>query len=106
MRILLDECLPNLLRRELTGHQAITVQKMGWSGVKNGALLTLAEGSFDVFLTVDRNIQYQQNVTGKNIALVVLIAFDNQLETLKPLVPNLLAALQNIQPGQVIMIQP
>jgi predicted nuclease of predicted toxin-antitoxin system len=80
MRILLDECLPNLLRHEITGHQVATVRRMGWSGTKNGALLALAEGNFEVFLTVDRNIQYQQNLTGKTISIVVLMAKNNQLE--------------------------
>ena len=60
MRILLDECLPKRLKRDLTGHTARTVPEMGWAGKENGELLALATGQFDVFLTVDRNLSFQQ----------------------------------------------
>lgn len=60
MRLLLDECIPKRLKRELLGHEVRTVQDMGWSGIKNGALLRLADGRFDALLTVDQGIEYQQ----------------------------------------------
>lgn len=61
MRVLLDECVPRALRQDLPGHDVKTVGEAGWAGVKNGALLRLAETAFDVLLTVDRNLEYQQN---------------------------------------------
>jgi predicted nuclease of predicted toxin-antitoxin system len=64
MRLLLDECVPKRLKRELRGHDVLTVQDAGWAGVKNGALLRVAEGSFDVLLTVDQGVEHQQNLTG------------------------------------------
>ena len=72
MKLLLDECLPSKLRWELTPHPATTVTEIGWSGVKNGALLRLAEGQFDVFLTVDRNLPHQQNVASYDLAVIVV----------------------------------
>src|SRR3954452_15664387 len=104
MRILLDECLPRALKRELTGHTARTVTEMGWSGTKNGALLRLAQTQFDVFLTVDRNIPYQQNLVLINLALIVLHTRSNDIDILRPLMPQVLDALQMIQPGQVVDI--
>jgi len=62
VRILLDECLPRRLKRDLTGHIARTVQEMGWAGTRNGDLLALAANDFDVFLTVDRNLSFQQHL--------------------------------------------
>ena len=64
MRLLLDECVPKRLKRELRGHDARTVQDLGWAGVKNGVLLKLANGQFDALLTVDQGIEYQQNLSG------------------------------------------
>ena len=74
MRVLLDECLPRRLKRELVGHDARTVPEMGWASKRNGELLALAAGEFDVFLTADRNLSYQQDVSAFNIAVVVLVA--------------------------------
>ena len=64
MRLLLDECIPKRLKRELLGHEVQTVQDMRWAGIKNGALLKLADGQFDALLTVDQGIEYQQNLFG------------------------------------------
>ena len=64
MRLLLDECVPKRLTRELLGHHVNTVQDMGWPGIKNGALLKLADGQFDALLTVDQGIEYQHNFSG------------------------------------------
>lgn len=74
MRILIDECLNWRLARALTGHHSVSVQKMGWGGLDNGTLLTLAEREFDVFLTGDRNLSFQQSVIQYEIAVVVLHA--------------------------------
>lgn len=104
MRVLLDECLPKKLKRELVGHTAVTVPEQGWAGQKNGALLQLAQTEFDVFLTIDQNLTSQQNLSQINLAIVVLIAQDNQLETLQPLMLKVLKALETIQAGQIIQI--
>lgn len=104
MRVLLDECVPRKLGRGLTGHMALTVTGRGWSGVKNGRLLELAEAEFDVFLTVDQNLKYQQNLASFNIAVILLVARDNRLKTLLPLVPAVNERLNQIKPGEFIRI--
>ena len=106
MYVLLDECLPRRLKRELPGHQVATVPEKGWAGIKNGALLRLIESAaIDVFVTIDGNLEYQQNLKRVKLALVVLKAPDNTIETLRPLAPQILAALQNIQPGNIVRIE-
>lgn len=105
MKVLLDECLPKKLKRELSGHEGITVPENGWAGIKNGPLLRLIQKSdFDVFLTIDGNFQYQQNLSKIKIAIVVLSAPDNSFETLQPLMPKVLKALRMIEPGKIIQI--
>ncbi len=104
MRILLDECLPRRLKGDLVGHQARTVPEMGWASKKNGELLALAEPEFDVFLTVDRNLSFQQDINRFDIAVVVLVAKGNRHSDLQPLVPELLAVLIGISPGQLIRV--
>ena len=104
MRILLDECLPARLSRDLIGHEARTVAEMGWSGRRNGDLLRLAEPDFDVFLTVDRNLSFQQDLGRFNLAVVVLAARSNQLRELRPLISHVLVVCRDIRPGQVIAV--
>ena len=104
MRILLDECLPKRLKRDLVGHQARTVPEMGWASKKNGELLALAEAEFDVLVTVDRNLSFQQDVNRFDIAVVVLVAKGNRHSDLQPLVPDLLAVLVGVAPGQLIRV--
>ena len=104
MRILLDECLPKRLKRDLVGHEARTVPEMGWAGKQNGDLLSLAEAEFDVFLTVDRNLSHQQVVAEFTIAVVVLVARGNKRSDLIPLIPDLLAKLGDVRPGQVVKV--
>lgn len=105
MRILLDECVPRPLKRELSGHDVHTVVEMGWSGMKNGELLALmAPEKFDVFLTVDQNLSYQQNLRAMSVAVIVLIAPTNKLADLLPLMPSVHAALTTIQPSDLVEI--
>ena len=92
MRILLDESLPRDLRPELKGHVVTTVKESGFAGLANGELLARARGKFEVFLTADQNLQYQQNLSALPISVAVLVAPTNKLEDLKSLVPELLAA--------------
>ena len=93
MRILLDESLPRRLRRIVAGHEVVTVVEAAWSGVKNGELLQLAAARFDVFVTADQNLQYQQNLSALRIAVAILVACDNQLESLRLPATELLSRL-------------
>jgi hypothetical protein len=104
MKVLLDECVPRKLRRELSEHEVHTVTERGWSGIKNGQLLALAEAEFDVFLTVDQNLKYQQNLKSFNIGIVLLVARNNRLKTLSPLMPEARKALGNIKAGGFIRL--
>ena len=101
VRILLDENLPRDLVTELTGHQVTTVQAVGWSGTKNGELLRRAHGRFDVLVTMDRGLQYQQNLRGLSLGVLTIRALSNRMVHLKPFVDSILKALQDVQPGQV-----
>src|SRR5687768_9983761 len=104
MRVLLDECLPRKLKHDLAGHDVATVPEMGWASIKNGALLRLAEPLFDVFITIDRGLEYQQSLPGADLAFVVLRAPDNTLDTLHPLMPQVEAALLTLQKGEVVRV--
>lgn len=95
MRVLLDECLPKRLKRELVGHDARTAPEMGWASKRNGELLALAVGQFDVFVTADRNLSYQQDIAAFDIAVVGLVARSNRFQDLRHLVPQILDALPN-----------
>ena len=98
MRILLDEDLPRRLGNHLVGHYAETVPSCVWAGVKNGRLLALAATRFDVFLTMDQNLEFQQNLAALPVAVLVIDAVSNRIKHLEPLVPALLAAIENVQP--------
>lgn len=101
MRVLLDECVPKRLRQELSPHNVRTVPELGWASKKNGELLRLAAGHWDVFVTTDQRLSYQQSVSSLAIGVVVLVARRNKLEFLLPLVPELLRAIDEISPGEV-----
>lgn len=102
MKILLDECTPRLLKRLLSGFEISTVQEMGWTGVTNGALLRQAEDQFDVFITTDKNLRYQQNLTGKQLAIVQLPT--NQVPVVALLAPVVQEVLGRIKPGEIVEI--
>jgi predicted nuclease of predicted toxin-antitoxin system len=104
MKLLLDECIDRKLARELVGHEVKTVPQMGRAGVKNGQLLALAEAEFDVFITVDRNLSFQQNLPQFDIAIIILQALSNRLADLKPLVPKVLATLSIVCKGQATIV--
>lgn len=104
MRVLLDESLPRKLAFELTGHVTQTVPKRGWAGIKNGELLRIASTEFDVLVTGDQNLEYQQNPTTLPMPVIILIAVNNRIETLRPLVPELLETLKSVRPGQLIRV--
>lgn len=106
MKILIDECSPKALKRHLAGHghECVTVQEAGWAGKKNGELLDLAEPLFDVLVTLDANVQYQQNLAGRKIAVVVLHSSSNRLEHLRQYFPECVSAIEKIKPGQVARV--
>ena len=104
MKILLDECLPRRVARLLAGHEVITVRQMNWLGLSNGRLLAVANPQFEVFLTVDKNLVRQQDLTGLRIAVIVLRARSNKIDDLGPLVPQVLARLSSVQPGTVTFV--
>jgi len=103
-RILLDECIDRRLAREISGHQIKTAPEMGWAGLDNGELLAKAQSDFDVFVTVDRNLTFQQNLPNFDLAVLVLGARTNRLRDLIPLVPKLLEALNGPQRGKAVFI--
>src|ERR1035438_1234945 len=105
MRLLLDECVPSRLKRDLPDHDVHTVVEMGWSAKRNGELLRLMlSQNFDGLLTVDQNIEFQQNVRASGIAVVVVIVKKNRLKELRPLVPAITDALAHVQPGQILRV--
>jgi predicted nuclease of predicted toxin-antitoxin system len=106
MKILLDEDLPRRLRHYFPGHEAVTVLWMGWGGVQNGNLLDLVEAhGFDIFVTGDQGIPFQQNLRKRQIAFIVLVARNNQFETLEPLMSKAQEAVEGARPGTVVYIE-
>ena len=105
MRVLLDECVPKKLRRDLPGHEVRTVTEMGWAGTKNGPLLRQAATEFDVFLTVDQGIEFQQSLAGLDLAVIVMAAPSNDVGDLHPLMPRVLAALASTTGGEVVVVR-
>lgn len=104
MKILLDECTPRIVQRRLPKLDISTVQQVGWGGVKNGELLARAEGRFDVLVTADRNLQSQQHITGRRLAVIVLPS--NRVPDVVAVLAALEVALQAIQPGTVVELPP
>ena len=105
MKILLDECVDERLARDFAGHEVLTVKQMGWKGKQNGELLTLAENNFDILVTTDRNISFQQNLARLNISVAVLVAATNRLSDLRALMPALLKLLPFLRKGEVRLIK-
>lgn len=105
MRLLLDESVPAKLKLHLPGHAVRTAVEMGWSGVKNGNLLALAGANFDAFVTVDKNMPFQQNLSMLPIALVVLDSLSNELHHLLPLLPKLERELAELKPKSYVLVR-
>lgn len=102
MRIILDENLPRPLKTIFPGHTVTTVQEEGLAGTVNGALLAKLEGNFDVFITADKNLRYQQNLAARKLAIVELPT--NRLPLLRPLFPRIAAAIESIAPSTYVQI--
>ena len=106
MRILIDECIDERFRKSLPGHDCQTARYAGLAGLKNGDLLIAAEAAkFDVFLTVDQGLEYQQNLTARNIAIIIFHTKSNRLKDLLPHVPACLSHIARIRPGQIVRIE-
>jgi predicted nuclease of predicted toxin-antitoxin system len=104
MRVILDECLPKRLARELPGHEVTTVPAAGWAGVVNGELLRRIAGNYEVFVTIDGNLAAQQNTEALTFGVIVLRARSNKIEDIRPLIPEILGALSSAEAGRVIEV--
>jgi hypothetical protein len=105
MRVLLDECIDEALRHAIAGHNCQTCRYAGLKGLTNGRLLAAAEElGFEVLITVDRNMQYQQRLRGRKIAMVILEARTTNIDDLLALVPAVLTALEALKSGEVVRI--
>jgi len=107
MKVLIDECAPKALQAFLSkhGHECRTVQEAGWSGKQNGELLNLAESAFDVLVTLDTNLRYQQNLSDSKIGIVIFGARKNRLIDLIPLFPACASAIEKIRPGEIVAVR-
>ncbi|MGD9560665.1 MAG: DUF5615 family PIN-like protein [Pyrinomonadaceae bacterium] len=105
MKLLLDECVPRRLRRKFEGFQVFTIDEAGFKGLKNGKLLLAASTDYEVLITVDKNLQYQQDVGNLPMAVVVLSAHTNRVEDLEPLIDKALQTLVTIRRGDFIEIE-
>jgi predicted nuclease of predicted toxin-antitoxin system len=106
MKLLLDECLPRKIKFLFSGsgHSCETVREAGFGGKENGELLSLAEGKFDVLITVDKSLKHQQNISNRRIAILVIRAASNDIDDIRPHVPEMLVELQSIRPGQIVEV--
>ena len=104
MKLLLDHCVPKRLGRELSGHECRTAFQMGWANLGNGSLLKKAAEDFGAFITVDQNLEYQNNLRRLPLAVIVIVAEDNKLATLKPFVQTILIALTELNGTPLIRI--
>lgn len=106
MRVLFDENIPRKLKWRLVERdiEVVTVPECGWAGIKNGELLDRAEKEFDVLLTMDQSLEYQQNLEGRRLAIVTIAAPTNEYETLLPLVPAIVDAIRATASGEVVSV--
>jgi hypothetical protein len=105
MRLLLDECVPRPLLRDLAAHDAHHVVDMGWSSKRNGELLQLMLGAhFEALLTVDRHLPFQQNVRASGVGVVLVLSRTNRIKELRPMVPHILEALGRVRAGELVEV--
>jgi predicted nuclease of predicted toxin-antitoxin system len=105
MRLLLDECVPTDIKKDFAGHDTLTIDEAGFKGLKNGELLRNAGKTFNVLITVDKNIEYQQNKLTLPIAVLILSARSNRYESLLPLMPKVLEVIETIKAGEMITVR-
>lgn len=101
MKLLLDECVVRDLKRDLVGHEVSTTVEAGFGGLENGELLRAASGQYDVLVTVDRNLPFQQNIAALQIAVLILLGGGITYEDLKPLIPQVLQKVSSMRPGEI-----
>jgi hypothetical protein len=94
MKIIIDECVPSIVKRGLPSLAIVSVQDMGWAGIKNGRLLTLIAAEFDLFITSDKNLRYQQNLSAFKIAVILLPS--NQVPVVKAMLPEIENAISGL----------
>ncbi|MEO6393203.1 MAG: DUF5615 family PIN-like protein [Pyrinomonadaceae bacterium] len=104
MRVLLDECVTRNLRRDFVSHEVHTIEEAGFKGLRNGALLRSASGTYDVLVTVDQNLRYQQNLTTLTLAVIVIRSPRSTYPNLALLMPQVLDALEKIKVGDVVIV--
>jgi hypothetical protein len=104
VKIVIDECLPRRLAKSLTGHKVWTVQQIRLNGLLNGDLLKAINPDFDVFITIDQNLVFQQDLQSVKIAVIVVCARTNRFDDIQPLIPAVLKVLQEIKPGQIVRV--
>jgi predicted nuclease of predicted toxin-antitoxin system len=106
MKLLLDECVPRKFKASLaaSGQECVTVPEAGFAGRRNGELLALAEENFQVFITLDEGFRYQQNLSGRKIAVLLIRAKSNRLTDLLPWAEHCRKAISTIQPGQIVLV--
>ena len=105
MKALLDECLPRMLKQHLSIHECRTVPELGWAGKKNGELISVAEQKgFEVFLTVDQGIEYEQNLAAHRVGTILIRSKSSRLSELVNYIPQILNAISAVRPGQLIRI--
>jgi predicted nuclease of predicted toxin-antitoxin system len=106
MRLLLDECVPRKVKFLFVagGHECETAHEVGFGSKTNGELLALAEGRFDVLITIDKNMRFQQNLSGRVISLLILRARSNDISDISPLIPDALHVLTSIKAGEVVEV--
>lgn len=105
MKLLLDECVPQRLRHDFPNHDVDTAKTANLLGVKNGALLRAAAAQFDVLITVDQKIRFQQNLQKFDLAVIILSAKPCRYPELKPLASKALEVMKQIKPGEVVEIE-
>ena len=105
-KVLLDHCVPRPFERLLPGHEARHTSRLGWGGLSNGRLLAAAEeAGFEVLLTIDQNLRYEQNMSGRRIAVLLLKSPRNDIPTLTPMAGSVLLALEDIEPGTIHAVE-
>jgi hypothetical protein len=104
MKVLLDECVSQYLKREFVGHEVFTTEDAGFKGLKNGQLLQSASGHYDVLVTVDQSLQYQQNLKTLAIVVILLKAQRSTYPFLRPLIPRVLEIIEKAKPGELIIV--
>ena len=100
MKIIIDECVPSIVKRNLPEREIVSVQDMGWAGIKNGELLELVVAEFDVFITSDKNLRHQQNLARLDLAIILLPS--NQVPVIKAMLPEIDEALSSVIPQDFV----